>query len=156
VCPYLFAEGSYGAAETFRAAIGTGKQIIIYHLGDYDPSGVAAGESIVNSFRDDFNVEIQFVRAAVTEEQIDLLHLPTRPVKASDSRAASWDGGDCVELDTMPPVEIRALVTECITQHIEKRQWKAMQKTESEEREMLEAVSHSFSGRKRFDDERNN
>src|SRR5262249_398588 len=33
----------YGAANTFRNAINAGKSVIVYHLGDYDPSGVAAG-----------------------------------------------------------------------------------------------------------------
>jgi hypothetical protein len=130
----------YSAANTFREAVGAGKKVVIYHLGDYDPSGVAAGESILRAFRDDFGVEVQFNRAAVTQQQIDKLNLPTRPVKTSDTRAAKWTGGECVELDSMPPAEIRELVEACITRHIDPRQWNILKQTEAGEREQLKQI----------------
>lgn len=130
----------YSAATTFREATNAGKVAVIYHFGDYDPSGVAAGESVLRAFRDDFKVDLQFVRAAVTQEQVRRLKLPTRPVKTSDSRAATWRGGDCVELDTMPPSEIRKLVESCIVQHINAREWNMIRKTEELERETLRGI----------------
>jgi hypothetical protein len=130
----------YSAANTFRQAVEAGKQVVIYHLGDYDPSGVAAGESMLRAFRDDFNVEVEFIRAAVTQEQIQRLALPTRPVKTSDGRAAKWTGGECVELDSMPPAEIRALVEQSITRHIDTRQWEMLKQTEAGEREQLKQI----------------
>ncbi len=133
----------YSAANTFRNAVKGGKQVIIYHLGDYDPSGVAAGESILRAFRDDFGVEVQFIRAAVTQDQIQKLNLPTRPVKTGDTRAAKWTGGECVELDSMPPAYIRALVEECITRHIDPRQWAILKQTEDGEREQLKQIWRS-------------
>jgi hypothetical protein len=130
----------YSAAQTFREAVEAGKKVIIYHFGDYDPSGVAAGESMLRAFRDDFGVELQFTRAAVTKEQIRKLKLPTRPVKQSDTRAAKWTGGECVELDSMPPQAIRALVEACITRHIDARQWAILKQTEAGEREQLKQI----------------
>ena len=130
----------YSAANTFRTAVEAGKEVVIYHLGDYDPSGVAAGESMLRAFRDDFGVDVQFNRAAVTQQQIDTLSLPTRPVKTSDTRAAKWTGGECVELDSMPPAEIRKLVEECITRHIDPRQWNMLKQTEAGEREQLKQI----------------
>lgn len=127
----------YDAANTFRDATDLGKTAIIYHLGDYDPSGIAAGESMLRAFRDDFDVELEFRRAAVTAEQIQRLKLPTRPTKTTDTRARRWTGGECVELDTMPPSEIRKIVTTCITQHIEAGAWQAMEQTETLERESM-------------------
>jgi hypothetical protein len=130
----------YSAANTFRDAVAAGKKVVIYHAGDYDPSGVAAGESMLRAFRDDFGVEVQFTRAAVTQDQIRKLNLPTRPVKGSDTRAAKWTGGECVELDSMPPAEIRKLVEACITQHIDARQWAMLKETEAGEREQLKQI----------------
>jgi hypothetical protein len=130
----------YAAAETFRGAIDAGKRVIIYHLGDYDPSGVAAGDSIKKAFRDDFKVDVEFIRAAVTKEQIASMNLPTRPVKKSDSRAAKWTGGECVELDTMKPATIREIVEKCITQHIDAQEWEALKRTEMLERATLEKI----------------
>jgi len=130
----------YAAAATFKAAVANRKKVIIYHLGDYDPSGVAAGESILKAFRDDFKVELDFVRAAVTEEQIRRLQLPTRPTKTSDSRARNWSGTACVELDTMPPAKIRKIVENCIVHHINAHAWKTLQRTEELERATLRQI----------------
>ncbi|PYJ78631.1 MAG: hypothetical protein DME22_26700 [Verrucomicrobia bacterium] len=96
-----------------------------------------AANTFKRALRDDFKVDVQFIRLAVTREQIQRLRLPTRPVKTSDSRAKKWRGGECVELDTMPPAEIRRLVEDSITQHIDRRQWQAMKRTEEMERESL-------------------
>jgi hypothetical protein len=124
----------YGAASTFRRQAAKGKRVIIYHLGDYDPSGVAAGEAIQNAFRNDFHVPISFIRAAVTREQIERLNLPTRPTKQTDTRSRKWTGGECVELDTMPPSEIQGLVESCIRQNVEPAAWNELVRTEQLER----------------------
>ena len=129
----------YSAGETFKEAIEGGKQVIVYHLGDYDPSGIAAGESIIKTMRDDFKVDIHFERLAVTKEQIGSLNLPTRPVKKTDRRAKDWVGG-CVELDTMKPADIQSIVQDAITQHIDQRQWDTLKQTEAMERDTLERV----------------
>jgi hypothetical protein len=130
----------YDAANTFRKAIWARKHVIIYHFGDFDPSGIAAGESILKAFRDDFNVPLEFIRAAVTEEQIEELNLPTRPTKKGDTRARTWSGKTCVELDTMPPSEIREIVQRCIIQHIDPYKWEALKRTEQLERETLRKI----------------
>lgn len=130
----------YSAARTFRRATEAGKRAIIYHLGDYDPSGYAAGDSIKSALRDDFDVDVEFVRAAVTPEQIESLKLPTRPVKTSDGRSKNWQGGDSVEIDTMPPAEIRSLVEDCIVGHIDARQWEIVKTAEADEREKLNQI----------------
>lgn len=80
------------------------------------------------------------VRAAVTEEQIQELNLPTRPTKQSDTRAKKWTGGECVELDSMPPDEIRQLVKSSIIRHINVHEWQMLQKTEGLERETLRKI----------------
>ena len=135
--------GLYDGAETIKAAIDMGKEPIIYHLGDWDPSGVAAGQSIVNSMRDDFNVDLTFQRLAVTSEQIDRLQLPTRPVKTTDRRAKNWEGG-CVEIDTMPPAELLSVVEQAITRHIDVKAWNSLKEIETQETETLTQLCQSF------------
>ena len=54
----------------------------IYHLGDFDPSGVNAGEKIEETLRELApDAEIIFERIAVTPQQIAKWDLPTRPTK---------------------------------------------------------------------------
>src|SRR4029079_4766839 len=74
----------------------------IYHLGDYDPSGVNAGEKIEETLRDLApDAEIVFERIAVTPGQIRTLDLPTRPTKSTDSRSKKFGDAISVELDAL-------------------------------------------------------
>jgi hypothetical protein len=129
----------YGAALTFRGWAAAGKECIIYHFGDHDPSGFAAGESIMRFFREDFITDVKFIRAAVTREQVKRLNLLTRPKKKS-THSKAWTGGESVELDSMPPAEIRSLVEQCITQHIDQREWEVLKQTEDMERGCLKLM----------------
>ncbi len=63
----------------------------IYHLGDFDPSGVNAGEKIEETLIELApDAEIHFERIAVQPWQIQEWNLPTRPTKTSDTRAKGF------------------------------------------------------------------
>ena len=75
----------------------------IYHLGDYDPSGVNAGEKIEQTLREMApDADISFERIAVLPWQIHEMDLPTRPTKTSDTRSKGFSSVS-VELDAIPP-----------------------------------------------------
>jgi hypothetical protein len=94
----------------------------IYHLGDFDPSGVNAGGKIHETLTELApNAEIHFERLAITPEQIEELVLPTRPTKRSDSRSKNF-GDISVELDAMEPQYLRDLVEVAINQHLPRKQ----------------------------------
>jgi len=130
----------HGAAETFRNATENGKRVTIFHLGDYDPSGHAAADAIERTLIDDFDCDLNFERLAILEEQIEEMELPTRPTKESDSRARNWTGNECVELDSMPPLEMRAIVQRAILDLIDVDEWQALKKIETAERETLAKI----------------
>jgi hypothetical protein len=130
----------YGAAQTFKTAVESGKRVTIFHLGDYDPGGHAAADAIERTLTEDFECDLDFDRLAVLPGQIDRMHLPTRPTSEKDSRARNWSGEECVELDSMPPAKLRALVEDAITGLIEIHAWKALQKVEAAERESLAKI----------------
>ena len=109
----------------------------IYHLGDFDPSGVNAGEKIEGTLRRLApDAEIHFERLAVTPEQIAEWELPTRPTKASDSRAKGF-GDVSVELDAIAPDTLRELVTGAIERHLPADQLAVLQVAEQSERALL-------------------
>jgi hypothetical protein len=127
-----------------------GKPTYIYHLGDYDPSGVNAGENIEEFLReytggDDFDLggifldedDFHFTRLAVTEEQIEEWDLPTRPTKQSDSRAARFGDERSVELDAIEPRRLRSLVEAAILTHMSKRKYQQLMAQEKREKQQL-------------------
>ncbi len=126
----------YNAAETFREKLTEGKKVFVYYFGDHDPSGVAIDPAAETALREDFDVEITVERVAVTREQITSLGLPTRPTKASDSRAKTFTGAS-VEIDAMPRDVLLALVESYITQHLPTDELDRLRDTEAAERESL-------------------
>ena len=112
----------------------------IYHLGDFDPSGVNAGEAIERSLRELApHAAIMFQRLAVTPQQITKWKLPTRPTKPSDSRSKGF-GDVSVELDAIDPNTLRAIVRDAIERHLPADQLAVLQVAEASEREVMKAL----------------
>jgi hypothetical protein len=110
----------------------------IYHLGDYDPSGVNAGEKIEETLREMApEADITFERIAVTVEQITKWNLPTRPTKQSDTRAKKFGSDRSVELDAIDPRRLRALVGKTIQKHLPPRQFSQLMRAEASERDLI-------------------
>jgi hypothetical protein len=131
----------HGAAE---AIADVGKPTYIYYLGDHDPSGVDIPRNVEARLRE-FAPEaaIHFERVAVTPEQIAAWRLPTRPTKATDSRAKHFDGAS-VEVDAIPPAQLRALVRERIAQHVDPLALRRLQLVEAAERESAARLAANF------------
>jgi hypothetical protein len=109
----------------------------IYHLGDFDPSGVNAGEKIEETLQELApDAEIYFERIAVTEEQINEWDLPTRPTKKSDTRSKGF-GAISVELDAIEPNRLRLIVQEAIEAHLPADQFEVLKAAEESERNII-------------------
>jgi hypothetical protein len=103
---------------------------VVIHVGDYDPSGIALFEAAredVSAFFVDLggSEPPQFVRAAVTPEQIERFQLPTAPPKKKDKRSAFTDTRT-VQAEALPPdvlqAEIVAVLEEFVDQDALRRQ----------------------------------
>jgi hypothetical protein len=124
--------------QSAEAIAAQDKPVWIYHCGDWDPSGQNAADNIgqrLQEFARD--ADITFVKLAVTSEQIAEWDLPSRPTKASDSRSATWTGGDSVELDAIHPESLRAMVRAVIEQHVDQHKLETLRVAEESERELL-------------------
>jgi hypothetical protein len=122
----------------------------IYHLGDFDPSGVNAGETIERSLRELApDAAIIFKRLAVTPQQIARWNLPTRPTKRSDSRSKGF-GDISVELDAIDPNTLRAIVRDAIERHLPADQLAVLQVAEASERELLTAIVADAKTQRRY------
>jgi hypothetical protein len=82
-------------------------------------------------------VDIDFVRIAVTADQVTEYGLPTRPTKTSDSRTAKWSGASSVEVDAIDPNELRRLVADEIAACIDNDQLDMLLVAEHAERDLM-------------------
>ncbi|WP_363347423.1 hypothetical protein [Methylocystis echinoides] len=118
----------------------------IYHLGDYDPSGVNAGEKIEQTLRELApDADIYFERLAVTPDQIRDWNLPTRPTKMTDTRAKRH-GDISVELDAIDPNMLRELVREAIERHLPADELAVLKAAEESEREHFMELAAMLAG----------
>lgn len=120
--------------------------VYICHLGDFDPSGVNAAEKIEETLGElAHNAEIHFERIAVRPWQIHRWKLPTRPTKATDSRAKRF-GGASVELDAIAPETLRKIVRRTLEEHLPDEKLAALQKAEESERLALRTLARTWEG----------
>jgi hypothetical protein len=93
------------------------KPTVVFHVGDFDPSGEAIFHSVeedvrafVESDRRDARASVRFIRLALTAEQVEDYNLPTAPAKASDSRSQKWTGETC-QLEALAPDALAEILT---------------------------------------------
>jgi len=129
----------YSTAEYIQEI---GKPAYIYYFGDYDPRGLDIARFVEEHLREYAEgVAITFTRVALTREQIDRWRLPTRPTKREKSGFGRDFDPDSVDIDTMDPRDLRALVRACITSHIGQRDLDVLQLAEQEEQRFLQWMS---------------
>jgi hypothetical protein len=120
------------------------KLTYLYYFGDHDPSGLDIPRAVEEGIRDFApEADILFERVAVTPEQIKSMALPTRPTKKSDTRSKGFEGGS-VEVDAIPPADLRQLAEDCITQHIDDEAYDQLMEIEKAERETLITIAENF------------
>lgn len=122
------------------------KPVFIYYLGDRDPSGVDIPRFVEEELRARAQgADITFELLAVTTKQIEQMRLPTRPTKKSDTRSKNFQG-ESIEVDAIPPAELRRLVHNAIVQHIDVDALRQIEAVEAEERNTLGSVLAALGG----------
>jgi hypothetical protein len=129
------------AAEAIQAQ---SKPAHLYYFGDYDPSGLDITRAVEGRLREFApDADITFERVAVTVEQIEVWGLPTRPTKSTDSRSKDF-AGESVEVDAIPPEQLRALVADCIERHVDPHALRVLQVAEESERNILTRLCREY------------
>jgi DNA topoisomerase VI subunit A len=138
----------YGTAQQIARAARAGKHSFIYQFGDHDPSGVLIPRTIasrLNELCEKLRCRAPVVkRIALTESHINEFNLPTRPTKRDGNRHAQSFEGNSVELDALPPRELRRMVTEVIERHISQRALDTVRAAEESERDIIYALRNQM------------
>jgi hypothetical protein len=102
-----------------------GKPSLVFHIGDYDPSGVHLFTSLVEDVSGFLGDEgsVEFERLAVTPEQVARLSLTTQPKNPNDVRAFAGIDGDGVtacQAEAIQPDQLAAIVQTAIEAQIDR------------------------------------
>ncbi len=149
--PFPSHSNMYLACERIRDASDAGKPAVIFHLTDYDPSGKAMTEHLTPKLLKmlmehlDCEPNLKVDRLGLTRKQIDHFDLPTRPTKREGNRhAMGFNDNESVELDALPPNELRRLVRRAIERYVPKSLVDKVRAAEAKERRKLEKLAGQY------------
>ncbi|MFI5090772.1 MAG: hypothetical protein ACHP7P_12005 [Terriglobales bacterium] len=120
-----------------------GKHITIFYLGDWDPSGKDIERDLVDRLQS-YELtgvrlhDMRLQRLAIFKSDIEIFNLPALKVKPSDPRASGFKrdhGNHAVELDALPPTELRARLRKAINEAIDHVAWNRALVVEEAQRE---------------------
>lgn len=132
----------YVAAQRLREQMDNGKQSIILHLGDHDPSGTDMSRDNLerlNLLSDDCGIELR--RIALNPDQIDQYKLPPQPAKGTDVRIKGYERKHghrlAWELDALKPNILMEIVSTAVAPLIDWDKWDAHMQREQESRDFM-------------------
>lgn len=151
--PYLACKGYLSQSEAWRAgqrfqeAAEAGKECILLHLGDHDPSGIDMTRDNADRVRMFAEGAVEVKRLALNMDQVEEIGPPPNHTKISDSRAPAYVdrfGSDSWELDALPPRYIDQLVTREIEALIDYEAWTDCIRLQRERRKTLTALEDNW------------
>lgn len=149
---YVSQSEQWRAGQRFENAIMEGKQVVVLHLGDHDPSGIDMtrdNASRLNLFATgdaDVLDAVEVRRIALNMEQIRKHKPPPNPAKMKDSRAIGYVkrfGKQSWELDALSPKIISGLIEENVLEFLDRDKWDAQVAREKKAKEKLMKVVKS-------------
>ena len=143
--PFRVLHGFNSATEVYNAAqasLDNENPTRVIYIGDFDPAGLFMSEVDLPERLKRYGGNVEVTRVTITED--DVLHggLPDFPasdkIKDNNHRWFVENHGQrCVELDAMPPPELRARVRRAILAHIDGDAWERSLEIEQEELEKI-------------------
>lgn len=144
---YMSSSAAWVAGQRYKEAAAAGKNLVLIHLGDHDPSGIDMTRD--NNFRVDMfaGTSVEVRRLALNMDQIEEYGPPPNPAKLSDSRAEDYVqqyGSSSWELDALKPAVIDDLIRKEIRSLVDYETWVEVGNEEEEERQKLRDLSENW------------
>jgi hypothetical protein len=136
----------WSAAQRLRKRSRSGKEIVILHFGDHDPSGIDMTRDIRERLQM-FGCMLDLQRLALNMDQVDEYEPPPNPAKTTDSRFAGYIaeyGDESWELDALEPSVLADLVRDQVNELLDHLQWGFDTEYMEEERAVLTQVSQRW------------
>lgn len=143
---YVSDSAAWGAAQRIRAQQDAGKNCVVLHFGDHDPSGIDMTRDITERL-ELFGATPDIKRLALNMDQVRKYNPPPNPAKESDSRFKQYRyefGVESWELDALDPDVLVKIVSKHVNRFIDQAQWDADQATENKHIATLELCSDKW------------
>jgi len=127
------------AAERYAEA---GVEVTVLYFGDFDPSGEDMARSLLDRLGT-LGEPPQFIKCALTKQDVREYNLPPQMVKRSDTRAAGFiaeHGEGCVELDALPVDVLRERIREEVGRRMDLTALAQVREIEAKDRTRLVAA----------------
>jgi len=150
---YTSASEVWGAARRIGRKIAAGKEVIVLHLGDHDPSGCDMSRDIEGRLRLFLNGDgldadqLEVRRIALNMSQIEEYDPPPNPVKFTDSRAKGYEaahGDESWELDALSPEVLAELIESNVQAVLDDEAWHAQREAQTSGRAQLQEVAYRW------------
>jgi hypothetical protein len=139
-------------SQRFIEAAARGQRVVLLHMGDLDPSGVAIPKAIKRNLWERHDVDVEVVRVALNPEQVRQYGLPENPesAKPKDPNFKTWlreYGSDqaAVELDAVHPKELQQIVRDALNSVYDMAAFDTEIQKEQEERQVLKIIRRETS-----------
>lgn len=138
----------WNAARRLAGYVDDGHKVIVFHLGDHDPSGIDMSRDIADRlalFGCDEDVTVN--RIALTMEQVEQHRPPPNPAKVTDSRYEAYQeeyGEESWELDALDPTTLAGLIREHVGRIVDARAWAGSAEQEQDHRQGLGAAARRW------------
>lgn len=142
----------WGAAQRFVRHVRAGREVVIFHFGDHDPSGIDMTRDIMDrikmfashhlgSARAEDMIKVR--RLALNMDQVRKYNPPENPAKTTDARFAGYEalfGDKSWELDALNPRALQALVRDNVMSVCDKSLWDSIIDREAKAKGQLKTL----------------
>jgi hypothetical protein len=138
----------YAAGKRFADYAEQGYRLVVFYLGDHDPSGLDMSRSLREELSLYARAPVDVRRIALNLHQVRELGLPPNPAKESDGRFAQYveeiGAAESWELDALSPTIIDALLDRAIRELVDGEAWGLALRREERERTRLAGIWDAF------------
>jgi len=125
------------------------ENIKILYFGDFDPSGMDIQRYLRERLRDEFGVDADVRRIAITDEQIQKYNIPPAPAKRSDTRFNGFvdeHGDRAVELDAIEPNVLQEIIRSSIRALFDEKIYQEQKLEEKEKQQEIKRMIEEYFG----------
>lgn len=137
----------YAAGQNFAAIRESGREPIVFHLGDHDPSGLDMTRDNHDRLAMFAYDEVEVIRLALNWDQVQQYNPPPNPAKDTDARFKDYKrkyGPSSWELDSLNPRVINTLIESHLAKLIEPNAWHESITRQNNNRKSLDKLAKNW------------